>query len=144
MTLAGKFVKITSDHEISALVAPYKHYGGGYAEHHFGVGSEGTGLETDFLLTTPGELWLFSYYDKNPVAVIDAKTGKYVWEGIMKKGHIRNVNPGHGFYRVRSTKAMSVMGGASSCGAEFSPAAGLFAVDDALFAVIQEIRELRT
>jgi len=35
------------------------------------------------------------------------------------------------------------MGGAMSCGAEFSPASGLFQVAEALFEVVQQIREQR-
>ena len=35
------------------------------------------------------------------------------------------------------------MGGAANCGAEFSPASGLFAVDEALFEVVQEIKAQR-
>ena len=59
LNLSQKHVKIESNVEISVLVAPYEHYQGGYAEHHFGVGGEGTGIENEFLLTTPSELWIF-------------------------------------------------------------------------------------
>lgn len=46
ITLAGRHVKIKSDVEISVLVAPYEHYKTIYAEHHFGVGGEGTGIDS--------------------------------------------------------------------------------------------------
>ena len=35
------------------------------------------------------------------------------------------------------------MGGDQACGAEFSPASGLFNVDEALFKVVQQIRQQR-
>lgn len=41
------------------------------------------------------------------------------------------------------TGAVSVMGGSAECGAEFSPAGGMFAVDEALFAVLKQIRVQR-
>jgi hypothetical protein len=143
MTLADKYVEITSDYEISAAVSPYEHYKANYAEHHFAAGQEGTGIDGNVLLTTPGELWVFSYYDKNPVIVTNMKSGEKVWEGTVDSGKPINVNPGHGFYRVRSAKGVSAMGGASSCGAEFSPAGGLFAVDEALLKAVQKVKAQR-
>ena len=143
LTLSKKYVKVEANREISVAVAPYAHYQGGYAEHHFSLGSEGTGIEHDFLITSPGELWLFSYYNDSAVEVTNAKTGEKIWNGKLGAGHVRGLTPGHGFYRVRASKGVSVMGGSSACGAEYSPAAGMFAVDEALFSVVQEIREER-
>lgn len=143
LTLSKKYVKIVSDREISAAVAPYAHYGAGYAEHHFSMGAEGTGIEHELLITTPGELWVFSYFDGSAVEITNAKTGERIWAGTLGAGHVRGLTPGHGFFRVRSTKGVSVMGGSSACGAEYSPAAGMFAVDEALFEVIAEIKEVR-
>jgi len=143
ISMAGKYVRVVSDIEISVSVAPYKHYQGAYMEHHFAAGQEGTGIENDFLLTTPQELWIFSFYDGNPITVIDAKTGKEVWKGKLDAGHAAGIHPGQGFYRVRSKKGASVMGGALACGAEFSPAGGLFEVDEALLKVVIQIKEQR-
>ena len=143
LPLKGKHVKITSDVDVSVQVAPYEHYKGGYAEHHFGTGGEGTGIELDFLITTPGELWLFSYYPANDVRVTNAKTGEEVWSGKMGEAEARNVNPGHGCYRVKASKGVATMAGASCCSAQFSSAANQFAVDEALFKVVQQIREQR-
>ena len=142
LTLAGKLVEVTSDQEIS--VAPYEHYKqGGYAEHHFGGGIEGTGIENHFLLPTPGELWVFSYFDGNPVIVTDGITNRQIWKGTLNAGQTVGVHPGHGFYRVRSARGVSTMGGASQCGAEFSPAGGMFKVDEELFKVIKQIKAER-
>jgi hypothetical protein len=141
--LKGRHVKVTSDIDICVQVAPYEHYGAGYAEHHFGTGGEGTGIESEFLLTTPGELWLFSYYPGNDIRVTDAKSGQEVWSGKMGEGEARNVNPGHGFFRVTSSKGIATMAGANCCSAQFSSAANQFAVDEALFKVVQVIREQR-
>lgn len=143
MTMANKYVEITSQYEISAAVAPYEHYKSAYQEHHFGAGQEGTGIEGNFLITTPQELWVFSYYDKNPVTVTNMKTNQVIWKGNLDRGKPINVNPGHGFYRVRSAKGTSVMGGAMACGAEFSPAGGLFKVDEALFKVVKQLKAER-
>lgn len=44
---------------------------------------------------------------------------------------------------VKGSKGLSVMGGASSCGADYSPAGSMFAVDEALFEVIAQVREQR-
>ncbi len=143
LTLSDKYVEITADYEISAAVSPYEHYKTVYAEHHFAAGQEGTGIDGNILLTTPGELWVFSYYDENPVIVTDMKSGKKIWEGSVDAGKPINVNPGHGFYRVRSAKGVSAMGGASTCGADFSPAGGLFEVDETLLKVIKQIKEER-
>ena len=95
------------------------------------------------MLTTPKELWIFSYYDKNPITVTDAKTGKQVWQGTLGAGQARGVHPGHGFYRVQSKKGVSVMGGALACGAEFTPAGGMFKVDEALLKVLKQIKQQR-
>jgi hypothetical protein len=141
--LKGRHVKITSDSDVSVQVAPYKHYGAGYAEHHFGTGGEGTGIESEYLITTPGELWIFSFYPLNEVKVTDATDGKAVWSGRLGEGEARGVHPGHGFFRVSSSKGVTTMAGAGSCGCQFSSAANQFAVDETLFKVVQEIREQR-
>jgi len=141
--LKGRHVKVTSDVDISVQVAPFEHYGAGYAEHHFGTGGEGTGIESEFLITTPGELWIFSYYPGNDVRVTDGKSGREIWSGKLGEGEVRDVRPGHGYYRVTASKGVATMAGASSCGCQFSSAANQFAVDEALFKVVQEIREQR-
>ena len=43
LTLKGQHVKVVSDTDVCVQVAPYEHYKGGYAEHHFGTGGEGSG-----------------------------------------------------------------------------------------------------
>src|SRR5439155_21659065 len=116
LTLKGQHVKVTSDTDICVQVAPYEHYKTGYAEHHFGTGGEGSGIESEFLITTPQELWIFSYYPRNDVRVTDAKTGKEIWPGILGEGELRDVNPGHGFYRVKTSKCVGTMAGATCCG----------------------------
>lgn len=141
--LKGRHVKVTSDVDICVQVAPYEHYKAGYAEHHFGTGGEGTGIEGEFLITTPGELWIFSYYPGNNVRVTDAKSGKEVWSGRMGEGEARDVHPGHGYFRVTASKGVATMAGASCCSAQFSSATNQFAVDEALFKVVQVIREQR-
>ena len=141
--LQGRHVKVTSDADICVQVAPYEHYKAGYAEHHFGTGGEGGGIEPEFLMTTPGELWIFSYYPDNNIKVTDAKSGKEIWSGRMGEGEARDVNPGHGFYRVTASKGVATMAGANCCSAQFSSAANQFAVDEALFKVVQVIREQR-
>ena len=143
LTLKGQHVKVTSDVDICVQVCPYEHYKTGYAEHHFGVGGEGTGIEPEFLLTTPGELWIFSYYPGNDVRVTDATNGKEVWSGKLGEGEVRDVHPGHGFFRVKASKGVGTMAGANCCGGEFSSATNQFAVDESLFKVVQEIREQR-
>ena len=139
LTLSQKYVYIESDVEISALVAPYEHYKAGYAEHHYGAGVEGTGIETEFLITSPDELWLFSYFNNNTISVTDANTGEEVWKGDLGAGHVQGLHPGYGYYRVKSSAGISVMGGDEACGAEYSPAAGLFSVDEELLKVATQI-----
>ncbi|HEY3446233.1 MAG TPA: hypothetical protein VGK67_07700 [Myxococcales bacterium] len=143
LTMKRRYVHVTSDVTISVAVAAFEHYKAGYAEHHFGTGLEGVGIETEFLITTPGELWLFSYFDGNKVEVTDAQTGKQVFTGELKSGAVRGLEPGYGLFRVKSTMGLSVMGGSAACGADYSPAAGMFAVDEALFEVIAQIRAER-
>ena len=143
ITLKGQHVKITSDIDICCQVAPYKHYKAGYAEHHFGTGGEGIGIESEFLITTPEELWVFSYYPGNDVKVTDGNTGKIIWSGRMGEGEARNVNPGYGFFRVVSSKGVATMAGSRNCGCQFSSATNQFAVDEALFKVVQQIRAER-
>ena len=143
LTLKARHVKVTANQDISVLVAPYKHYKSTYAEHHFGMGGEGSGIETEFLITTPSELWIFSYYPRNEITVTNAATGAQVWHGTLGRGQVQGVHPGHGYYRVKSSLGVSVMGGALACGAEFSPASGLFAFDESLFKVVHQIRAER-
>ena len=143
ITLKGRHVKITSNIDICCQVAPYEHYKSGYAEHHFGTGGEGSGIANEFLITTPQELWVFSYYPENDINVTDAKTGKQIWSGKLGEGESHNVNPGHGFYRVTSSKGVSTMGGYHTCGCQFSSATNQFAVDEAVFGAVQQIREKR-
>lgn len=143
ITLSKRYVKVTSDVEISVGVGPYKHYKAGYAEHHFSMGAEGTGIENNFLVTTPGELWIFSYYDSNNVKVINKDTGAQIWSGKLNAGGVQGLTPGYGFFQVTSDTGISVMGGASSCGGEYSPAGGLFTIDEEIYSVVKEIREER-
>ncbi len=144
LTLAGRFVRVISDTEISALVAPYEHYKkGGYAEHHYGAGVEGTGIDNEFYITTPQELWVFSYFNNNTIEVIDMKTKLSVWKGEISAGKYKQMPTKHGYYRVRSNAGISVMGGAAACGAEFSPAGGLFKIDEKIFEMMQEIYQAR-
>jgi hypothetical protein len=141
--LLRQHVKVESALPISVAVAGYDHFGAGYAEQHFGSGIEGSGIENDFLITTSGELWLFSYYKDNEVEVTDAKTGKQVFQGTLASGGFKSFSPGLGLFRVKSHKGVSVRGGAGSCGADYSPAAGMFAVDEAMLAVLAQVKEER-
>lgn len=143
LTMANRYVRVTSDQQVQVIVAPFAHYTGQYAEHHFGMGIEGGAIDTDFMLPTTTELWVFSYYADNHVSVVDIESGETVWAGDMVAGSVTGLKPGHGFYRVRSNHGISVMGGALSCGAEYSPAGGMFKVDEALLAAVIEIREQR-
>ncbi|MBL8957065.1 MAG: hypothetical protein JNK82_40200 [Myxococcaceae bacterium] len=143
LTLSDKFVEVTSDVAVNAVVAGFEHYKAGYAEHHFQTGLEGSGIENDFMVTTSGELWLFSYFTDNVVTVTDTATGKNVFSGTLQAGAVRGLQPGFGLFKVKGTKGLSVMGGASTCGADYSPAGGMFAVDEAMFEVIAQVREER-
>ncbi len=143
LTLSKRYVRVTSDLPVNVVVAGFKHYQDGYAEHHFGTGLEGGGIDNDFLVTTSGELWLFSYFNQNVVTVTDARSGKAVFSGTLGAGAVRGLTPGFGLYRVRASFGASVMGGASSCGADYSPAGGLFAVDEAVFDVVAQIQAER-
>ena len=143
LTLSDVFAEVTSDVPVNVVVAGFKHYQGGYAEHHFQTGLEGSGIETDFLVTTSGELWLFSYFSDNALTVENAQTGESVFKGTVNAGQVRGLTPGFGLFRVKGSKGLSVMGGASSCGADYSPAGSMFAVDEALFQVIAQVREER-
>ncbi|MBA3462496.1 MAG: hypothetical protein H0T46_21215 [Deltaproteobacteria bacterium] len=143
LELVDKYVRVTSDNLVQVQVAAFERNGTGYAEHHFGTGREGGGIDNDFKVTTSGGLWLFSYFAANPITVKDTKTGKIVFEGKLDAGSGRELTVGGGLFHVHSGKGMSVMGGASTCGADYSPAAGLFAVDDAMLNVIQQVAQAR-
>jgi len=142
VNLANRYVRVRSDHAIEVAVAAFDHDGSGYAEHHFATGHEGGGIDNDFDVTTSGELWMFSYFDKNAITVTDSK-GKQVFNSKLDAGNGHGLTPGVGLYHVHSDKGMSVMGGSSACGADYSPAAGMFAVDDAMLQVIQQVTESR-
>lgn len=143
LELKDRYVRVQSDRQIQVLVAAFEHSGQGYAEHHFGTGRQGSGIDSDFTVTTSGGLWLFSYFSDNPITVTNAATGQKVYAGTLQAGNGHELQPGGGLYRVHAAKGMSVMGGASSCGADYSPAAGMFAVDDAMLTVIQQVTEAR-
>lgn len=143
LTLKGVFVEVTSDVPVNAVVAAFEHYQAGYAEHHFQTGLEGSGIENEFLVTTSGELWIFSYFTDNEIEVLDARTGKQVFKGKANAGQVHGLTPGFGLFRVKGSKGLSVMGGASSCGADYSPAGSMFAVDEALFHVVAQVRDER-
>ncbi len=145
LTLIRRHVEITSDVDISAYVAPLAEIeaSGGYAEHHFSMGGEGTGIENDFILPTPAELWVFSYFDGSDVTVTDLRDGEQVWAGTLNAGSVHGLTVAGGVYRVRSTRGISVQGGQYACGAEYSPAAGLFAVDETLLSVVREVQARR-
>ena len=141
LRLSKKYVQVESDDEISVSVAP-KNFNG-YAEHHFAAGFEGMGIETDFINTTSEELWVFSYYDKNNVTVTNLDTKEVIWEGTLAAGSARGLRPGGGNYRVKSSASTSVMGGSSTCGAEYSPAGGMFRIDEELLEAAKVIIEER-
>lgn len=143
LTLTSRYVQVTSEIEVSVYVAPYVHYGAGYAEHHFSLGAEGTGIEHNFLIPTPGELWIFSYFAGSEVTVTNTDTDEVVWTGTLGAGHVQGLNPGHGLFQVTANRGISVQGGSMSCGAEYSPAAGLFQVDETLLAAVVEIQQQR-
>lgn len=135
-----RYLRIQSNQEITAMVAPAH---AGYAEHHFAAGAEGMGIDNDFMLPSPGELWLFSYFAGNEIRVENVATGDQVFVGTLEAGHVQPIRSGQGVFRVRGTSGMSVMGGAQACGAEFSPAGRLFQVDEALLRAVVVIRQQR-
>jgi hypothetical protein len=139
LTMHQKYLRIHADRNISAAVAPYQHYVGPYAEHHFAGGAEGTGIDTDFIVTSPHDLWIFSYFNDNAITVDNMTNGERVFEGTIAAGGSRGIEPGHGLYRIRSTRGTSVMGGANSCGGEYSPAGRLFAVDEAVMRAVEQV-----
>lgn len=143
ITMKNRFVRVTANREINVTVAAYKHFTGTYAEHHFGMGAEGTGIESRFLIHTPQELWIFAYFKGTDVEVINNNTHETLWKGPLEPGQVKGLQPGFGFYSVKSSKGISVMGGSSACGGEDSPAAGLFAIDDVLYKVMLEIQQDR-
>ncbi|MBL8918810.1 MAG: hypothetical protein JNJ54_08135 [Myxococcaceae bacterium] len=143
LTLADKFVSVESDVSVNVVVAALEHEKTGYAEHHFAAGLEGTQIDNEFLVTTSGELWVFSYYDGNEVTVKDTTSGALVFSGKLGAGQVKGLTPGHGLFQVRGSRGLSTMGGASSCGADYSPAGGLFAIDEAVLEVVAQIREER-
>lgn len=143
LELKDQYVRVRSDKPVQVQVAAFERDGDGYAEHHFGTGREGGGIDTDFEITTSGGLWLFSYFAGNTITVTDVKTGKRTYEGKLDAGTGHELSPGGGLYRVHAAKGISVMGGASTCGADYSPAAGMFAVDDAMLKVIQQVAAAR-
>ena len=143
LTLADKYVTVESDVPVNVVVAALEHYKTGYAEHHFAAGLEGMQIDNEFLVTTSGELWVFSYYDGNDVTVKDAKSGEVVFSGKLSAGEVKGLKPGHGLFSVRGSRGLSTMGGASACGADYSPAGGLFAIDEAVLEVVAQIREER-
>lgn len=143
LELVDKYVRVKSDKPVQVLVAAFERNGSGYAEHHFGTGREGGGIDNDFSVTTSGGLWLFSYFAGNKIKVTDASGKTVVYEGTLDAGTGHELNPGGGLYRVHASKGLSVMGGASSCGADYSPAAGMFAVDDAMLNVIEQVTAAR-
>ncbi len=141
LTLHTRYLHITADREITAMVAPATH--AGYAEHHYAAGLEGAGVDNDFLLPTPGQLWIFSYFANNAITVEDVRTHQVVYRGTLGAGHAQPIASGQGLFRVHGTSGMSVMGGDQACGAEFSPAGRLFQVDEALLRAVVEIRRER-
>jgi hypothetical protein len=143
LSLAGKYVKVESDMPVTVTVAALRHDAPGYAEHHFAAGGEGGLIENDFMVVTSGELWMFSYYDGNEVTVTDTATGKRIHRGVLRAGGVQGLTPGDGLYRVHASKGLSVMGGASTCGADYSPAGGLFAIDEAVLEIVAQVREER-
>ncbi len=143
LTLADKYVSVVSDVPVNVVVAALEHYKPGYAEHHFAAGLEGTQIDNEFMVTTSGELWLFSYYDGNEVTVKDTTNDKVVFSGTLNMGEVKGLQPGHGLFQVRGSRGLSTMGGASSCGADYSPAGGLFAIDEAVLEVVAQIRQER-
>jgi hypothetical protein len=142
VNLANRYVRVHSDKSIQLAVAAFEHDGSGYAEQHFATGREGGGIDNDFEVTTSGQLWLFSYYDHNAITITDSH-GKQVFAENLDAGNGHELSPGMGLYRVHSSKGMSVMGGASTCGADYSPAAGMFAVDEAMLQVIAQVTQER-
>ena len=142
-SLANRYVRVTSDEEIEVMVAAYEHDAPGYAEHHFATGRQGGGIDSDFELTTSQGLWLFSYFADNAITVTNATTGAAVYRGSLGAGAGHELRPGNGLYRVHGAKGLSVMGGANACGADYSPAAGMFAVDDQMLRVIEQVKAAR-
>lgn len=140
LRLKGVYVHIESDDEISALVAPYNFQG--YAQHHFSGGHEGTGIESNFITTTSEQLWVFSYFDQNPVQIL-SMDDEVLWSGNLNAGHAQGYHPGAGTYKIKSREGVSVMGGSAACGAEYSPAGGLFRIDEELFQVAAQIVQAR-
>jgi len=142
LNLSDRYVRVRSDKPIQLEIAAFEHDGSGYAEHHFASGHDGGGIDNDFTVTSPAELWLFSYYDKNAITVTDGQ-GHKLFTGKLDAGTGHGLTPGLGVYHVHSDKGMSVMGGSNQCGADYSPAAGMFAVDEEMLKVIQQVTESR-
>ena len=142
LELKNRYVRVQTDQSAEVMVAAFDHLGAGYAEQHFATGREGGGIDNDFAVTTSGNLWLFSYFADNPVTITNS-AGKTVYEGKLGAGSGHELTTGLGLFRVHAGKGLSVMGGANACGADYSPAAGMFAVDEGMLKVIQQVTEAR-
>jgi len=141
--LVNRYVRVQTDANVEVMVAAYDHLGAGYAEQHFATGREGGGIDNDFEVTTSGNLWLFSYFADNPITITNLKTGAKIYDGKLGAGTGHELTTGLGLFRVHAGKGVSVMGGANACGADYSPAAGMFAVDEGMLKVIEQITDAR-
>jgi hypothetical protein len=142
LNMSDRYVRVRSDKPIQVAIAAYDHDGHGYAEHHFGTGHDGGGIDNDFQITTSEQLWMFSYFDHNSITITDDK-GKQVFAGKLDAGNGHGITPGLGLYHVHAEKGLSVMGGSNACGADYSPAAGMFAVDEGMLEVIAQVTQAR-
>lgn len=143
LQLSDKYVRVQSDETIEVMLAAYETLRDGYAEHHFATGREGGGIDNEFDMTTSAGIWMFSYFKGNEVVVTNSETGKEVYKGKLDAGVGHEIMPGGGLYHVKASRGLSVMGGANACGADYSPAAGLFAVDEAMLKMIAQITQER-
>ena len=120
-SVPGTYIDVTSSKPVSVSILP-TNYSSSYHHGSYVPDIEGFGIGKLFITyaLSGGYTYVFSYEDDCEINLYD-DSGILVNTYNLDKGQSQNINPGHGWYRIESTKYLSVMSGYGYASASFVP-----------------------
>jgi len=132
---SNTFISVKSSKSISVSILPLS-YDRNYHHASYVTDIDGLGIGTLFITrmfddsdSCPAYTYIFSYEDDNEINLFNDNE-ELLQTVILDKGESVNVNKGKGWYRIKSSKYVSVLTGSGQYSASFVPSPSFFYSSD--------------